>query len=258
MATATITKTTLSGSLTTLTIINSIRDILIGLGFTLFDSYLASGFEYRVMAFSMSAASKGTVYLWVGCNISNGILNYAIYESWNTTNKTGVGNSTQTISTSTSTTALNIYAINHPEFKGLAIEQGTTQGVLGFFRPKNAPPAWWNENNFLYAFMPRYNTTSANSKIGSVTTPFGSNIDHDYLQFSKLQDGNPLNNDARSIIPLCILSPGVAGILLTFDDLIICASNTMRMMDTITISPNEIYTYFWGNALNSGLAIRTT
>lgn len=257
MAVATITTSTLSGTLTTVSIANALRDILITAGYATFDSYLSGTTEHRIMSLNSSIATKGTVYLQISVN-SSGSITYLFHEAWNTTTKVGTNSSnSSSVSIATGTTALNLYSVNHPEFKGVMLEQGTVQGVIALIRPKTTAPSWWNENTNPFVFLSRYNTTPSNSRLGSTTTPFGSNIDHEYLQNSKLQDGNAQNSSARSILPLCILSAGVGGVIASCDDVIICSSNTARPLDTITVSPSEIYTYVWGNALNSGIAIRT-
>lgn len=259
MAIATITKTTLSGSLTTLIIANAIANALISAGYTLFHSYTSGSSEVRIMALQQSNAAKGTIYLQITI-ISNGNINYALHEAWNTVNNTGTNSSTaSSIGTFNGTTSLTAYVIVHPEFKGLAIEQGTAQGILGVIRPlKNALiPSWWNENSFAYAFLPRSSNIASNTRFGSSSTPFGNNIDHEYLNNSKLQDGNSQNNDVRSTIPFLIWQNGAGGVLAVSDDIVVCASNTMRLMDTLTVSASEVYTYFWINNANSGLAIRT-
>lgn len=259
MPNATINTITISGSLTTSMVANGIRDALISIGYTLFDSYLASNVEQRIYTLTRSNATKGTIFLQVSV-FTNGTLNYQIHESWNSTTKVGTNTNTVTsnYTISLSTVAIQLYIVDHPEFKGLILEQGTTQIVIGILRPKNIVPSWWSENSFPYAFITKYSVSPANSRFGATTTPFGNNLDYEFLQSTKLQDGNAQNNNARSILPLCILSFGVGGILLSCDDLIVCASNTARPLDTILVSPTEIYTYIWGNALHSGIAIRTT
>lgn len=257
MANAIINKLTFSGTLAQLSTANAYRDALLSVGYTLFDSYNASGSEVRVMALVQSAATRGTLYLQIAVNsTSNAVI--TLHDTWNTTTRSGTNSTTSfTISTVNGTTALYFYAINHPEFKGVVVEQGSMQNVLGILRPKGNPPTWWNENTHAYGFLAKYSTTPANSRFAATSTPFGNGIDHEYLQNSKLQDGNAQNSDARSILPLCILSAGVGGILASCDDLIVCASNTARPQDTVTVTVSEIYTYIWGNALNSGIAIRT-
>jgi hypothetical protein len=261
MAIATITKTVLSGTLTTLIIANGIRDALINAGYTLFHSYTSGSNEVRVMALQQSNATKGTIFLQVTVN-SGGSIIYSLHETWTPGTNTGTGtNSTTatTITTGNGTTALTIYAIAHPEFKGLSLEQGTAQGILGVMRPlkNNLIPSWWNENLFPYAFLPRASTVPANSRFGSCNTPYGANIDHEYLNNAKLQDGNAQDNDRRSTLPFIVWQNGNYGVLCVSDDIITCASNTMRLMDTVTVSANEVYTYFWINNTHSGLAIRT-
>ena len=257
MAIATITTSTLSGTLTTASIANAVRDALISVGYTLFESYLASGVEHRIMALNSSIATKGTVYLQISVN-SAGAIAHLFHEAWNTGTKAGTNSSSSTqYATVVGTTALNLRAVNHPEFKGVVLEQGTIQGVIALVRPKGTVPSWWNENSYPYQFLTRYSAAPSNSRLGSTTTPFGNNIDHEYLQSTKMQDGNAQNSDARSILPLCILSAGAGGIIASCDDVIICASNTARPLDTITISAGEVYTYIWGTALSSGIAIRT-
>lgn len=258
MTNATITKTSTTGTLTTLLIANYVRDALISVGYTVFDSYTSGSTEVRVMALNLSGATKGTVYLQVTVG-SNGSMSTTLHEAWNTTSRTGTNSlASNGIATSNNTTAIYFYAVNHPEFKGLVLEQGAMQNVIGILRPKVNPPNWWNENIYPYAFFARYNATPSSSRFSATSTPFGNLLDHEYLQNSKLQDGNAQNSDARSILPLCILSGGLGGILAACDDVIICASNTIRPQDTITVAANEIYTYIWGTALNSGIAIRTT
>ncbi|QSJ14603.1 hypothetical protein JYQ62_22145 [Nostoc sp. UHCC 0702] len=259
MVSATITTSILSGTITTLQIANAFRDALITAGFTTYDSYLTGSTEIRIMSLSMSAATKGTLYLRFDTNSSGNVNNYQIYDSWNTTTKTGT-NSGGSINFSVfvGITTITIRSFSHPEFKGIAFEQGTLYGIMGILRPKGSPPSWWDENAYPYGFAAQYNGFPGNSRFVSSINPFGGAAAHEYLQNTKLQDGNPQNSDSRSNIPLTILSIGVAGILQSCDDVIITCSNTMRIMDTVTVSPSEVYTYIWGPATNCGIAIRTT
>jgi hypothetical protein len=260
MANATITTTTLSGTITTAIFLNALRDGLISVGYTLFDSYVSGSNDIRVLALNSSAETKGTVYLQITANNTLSTIAHQLHETWNTTTKAGTGSSVSVgqPSFTTGTTAINFCFINHPEFKGVIIEQNTAQFVIGILRPKQSPPSWWNENSFAYAFQAKYSTVPTSSRLGSTTTPFGNAIDHEYLQSTKLQDGNAQNSNARSILPLCILSAGVGGVIASCDDVVVCSSSTMRPLDTITVSPTEVYTYIWGNSLTSGIAIRTT
>lgn len=261
MPNATITQATLSGTITHVNFINAIRDALISIGYTLFDAFSVTSTEHRIFTLTSSNATKGTIFLQISVNSSFGTFSHQLHETWNTSTKVGTNSAVNynMPGFGAATTSVFLYAVNHPEAKLLIIEQGIAQGIIGVFRPKQSPPSWWNENNFAYIFQAKYSTSPANSRLGSTTSPFGNAIDYEYLQLLKLQDGNAQNNNARSILPLCILSAGTGGgIIASCDDVVICASNTMRPMDTITISPTEIYTYIWGNALNSGIAIRTT
>lgn len=259
MAIATIAQSTLSGTLTVAGIANALRDLFLGLGFTLFDSYLSGSTEGRVMAYQFSAAAKGTAYLQILVN-SAGTISYQLFDAWNTSTKAGTnGSVSQNIATVTSgNNAITFTTVSHPEWRGAVVEQTTTQGVIALVRPKGSPPSWWNETNVLYAFVTKYNATPANSRLAATNTPFGIVQDHEYLQSSKLQDGNAQNSNARSVLPLCIMSNAVGGIIAACDDVIISASNGVRVLDTYPVSASEIYTYIWGNAQSSGIAIRTT
>ena len=260
MAIANITKITLSGTLTTLSIANGIRDALISCGYNLFHSYQSGSSEGRVMALQQSSATKGTVFLQYVIS-SGGTVTYSLNEGWNTSTNVGTNASaSSSIAITTGTTNFTIYVINHPEFKGLVLEQGTVQGILGIIRllKNNLIPSWWNENLFAYAFIPRPNSSATSTRFGSTTTPFGNNIEHEYFNSTKMQDGNSQDSDRRSTLPFFLWQNGNNGALAVSDDIVIGASNTMRLMDTLTISSTEIYTYFWINSTNSGLAIRTT
>ncbi|MBD2503421.1 hypothetical protein [Anabaena azotica] len=262
MPNAIITQTTLSGNINNVSFVNALRDALISVGYTSFDTFLVGSAEHRILALNSSSAAKGTVYLQISCNSSFNT-GYQLHESWNTS-PTARGGTNSTINVgiggfAAGTTAVTFYSVNHPEAKLVTIEQGTSQSVVGVIRPKGIAPSWWNENDFAYAFQTKYNTNPPSSRLAGTTSPSGNNaFDYEYMQFSKMQDGNPRNNDARSIFPLCILSAGASGILESCNDLIVTASNTMRIRDTIPVSDKEIYTYIWGNALSSGIAIRTT
>lgn len=259
MATATITTTILSGVLLSAGIANALRDAFLSIGFTTFDSYLASNVEHRIMSYQFSNSTKGTAYLQISIAAGGGIT-YQLFDGWNTTTKAGTnGTGSQAIATLVSgNNAITFHSVSHPEFRGVVVEQTTTQGVIGLLRPKATVPTWWNENSYLYCFLTKYNSTSGSSRFSATTTPFGVVTDHEYLQSAKMQDGNNQNSNARSMFPLIILSNAVGGLINSCDDVVVCASNTLRPLDTLTVSGSEIYTYCWGNNQTNGIAIRTT
>ncbi|UYD38984.1 hypothetical protein [Tolypothrix sp. PCC 7601] len=276
MTNAVITQTTYNAPQDTAGFISAIVTACQNAGMgSVFDSYNnGSGDPVRVFKIDSPNAGGKSFYfnVWVlttGTAIRG--VQTQIYETWNATTHTGT-NASSAYSASSSSDSysytnnqpINLYAINHPEFRGVTIQQsGSTTHTIGFLKPFNIP-SWWAEISFPYGFMhvsgaSLYNFYPLGTGANALATGSACNI----LYSSAMSFVNPYNNK-RDIYNGLLLLPDSsngnrAGIIgKTSNDLCLVCASGLSLFDVVQVTPgSEEYTLITAGG-TPGIAIRTT
>lgn len=151
MPSAIITQTTVSPNLTALSAANAIATAMQTAGFTLIDT-VNGATETRAFSYQTNAAAtKGTAYIKLDVTVST--ISYVMADNYTVaTHSMSGGISTTGLSLATGN-SLNLVAVNHPEMRMVHITNSTSVGAIGYVRPATKY-AWWDENAYLYAFLP--------------------------------------------------------------------------------------------------------
>jgi hypothetical protein len=264
MPNATTATTTLTSPQTAAGVIAAIETsgLAAGLGNTVFDSY-TDGSSNLVRVFELVTditKAKGKIYLQILLSTTN-VLTTRIYDTWNTVTKTGTNiTSGATIFTLNYSNGQNILisSVNHPEYRGIIVRQGTINiGYLGIFRPFNKP-TWWDESLYPYAFIINNTNSQLLNHTPCTLNPTGSVSSNSILSNNSIGLVNPINNRREIIKGLLLLANigvpiGSTG--KTSDDLVFVAATGLSPFDVIQVTiGSEEYLLLQSGA--PGVAIR--
>lgn len=97
--------------------------------------------------------------------------------------------------------SISIKTINHTSAKLIQLTQQNFVATLGYIRPNNNPPDWWNEDMYPYCFIPMF--PSGRTLVGfDGWHPFANNSSQGYYsfpQFPQVNNPNPITGK-RSIL----------------------------------------------------------
>lgn len=201
--TATYTQQQLNAPVTLSSLTAFLTSIFEGLGGSLYDSWVSNN-QYLVFKFAEDSNTKGVVYVYLNINASGNSFSFAIYDSWTIANHSGTNPATQSGISFNASAVSTFNIINSSELKGFIFDQtgaSNNGAFVGFLRPSGIP-GWFNEGNYMYAFIP--NTNSAfnfNAWICSSNNPFGTTGTFYFMLPSagSFSYANSLNNNLLSL-----------------------------------------------------------
>jgi len=251
---ATLTQTIISPTLTVASVQAGFQTAMANAGFS---SYSVYSTYYQTFYYQYnSAATKGTAYLNIAFTSSGQYIQPILYDSWNNTTNTGTNpqyiTSSQWAMLNYNSTAITLTAINHPEFRGVVIVQGSYSSIIGILRPANIP-TWWNENNYLYAFSANAYGNSNNAKgfgeyYACGSNPFNttnSNYCNYWVYSGSFINSNPNNSNQYEIVTGLILGqPSGGGYLsgsagTTSTDICFGAAYNKNLLDVWSIGSQQ-------------------
>lgn len=256
MAIATRIDSFIAPTITQINLYNAIKQAFSDAGYPAPVSDFTSGTD-RVLTYAVVLdASKvyGTSFIRV--RITSGlVVAQQIFATWNISNNTGTGASTELTYTAFAINAqVNFVALNaNPEFRLIAVFQGGIYFFLGFISPTNRPN-WWNLDAWSYCFLP----TGTNFALlrGTTFNPYGNTENDTSLNAGRMVVANTQTN-RRDILPGVILftqsNQGISG--RTSDDLVMVAANGTTRFDIMQI-PGDTKQYLLLNPATGGLAVR--
>jgi hypothetical protein len=151
MVAATITQTALTPPLTTPGIANAIATAMQSAGFTLINT-VSGATETRAFSYVVNGAvTKGTVFLKL--DVTTTTIAYAMADNYTIGTNTMVNSITGGSFSLSPVASLSLVAVNHPELRLVYLTNATSIGAIGYARPATKY-SWWDENSFLYAFLP--------------------------------------------------------------------------------------------------------
>jgi len=251
MTLAVLTQTIVSAPITVSKLQTGIQTALTTAGLSAYSVYNTN---YQTFYYQYNTSAKGTAYLNIQVD-GNGYIHPTLYDSWSTSANTGT-NASYLANTSFASivnnpnTQIVITSINHPEFRGCLLTQGSSQTVIGLFRPANIP-TWWNEATYLYAFIP---LSSANPTNGfgyfypCSANPFNTSNNNWSLNFmtsSAFSNYNPNNGNNYDLITgLVLCQPTGGGYIAgsagtTSNDLALGAASSKNLLDVWTIGSTQ-------------------
>lgn len=256
MTLAVITQNIIPTTVTQSSFMSGIATGMINAGFTSISSYTLSSVQYQIFKYEYNNTTKGTVYILISINTSLQ-LSSQLLDSWDIANKTGTnGTVVYTISyVFLTSNQITINAVNHPEFRGIFIQQTGNANILtsiGSLRPANKP-AWWNESLWLYAFLPLINSAPNNfnqwlfSSNNPFNTPSSTGIFCTFMTNAAFANANPNNGNNFSLVTgLVLCQPTQAGYVsgeagTTSTDICFGAANNKNFLDVWDYS-GSIYT----------------
>ncbi len=141
------------------------------------------------------------------------------------------------------------------ECRLVGIRQSSTTQFLGYLRPINKP-IWWNENNYLYGFIPGANNLIAWNGAGN--SPYGNATYTSSLGRAQMATANPITSKRDVVTGILLYSNSNQGACgRTSDDLVMVSGSGLGFYDIIQVIPGqEEYTVLVPAA--GGLALRTT
>lgn len=193
---------------------------------------------YRIIL--NGSAAKGTIYQQI--SISNTLVVQQRFSSdFNTTTNASTNNSPYCTSvTFSASSQIFLAAYDHPEIKGVILEQaGSTAVPLCYCYPQK--PSWWSEDSFTFAFIPQ--TVNWNTFLGLTTTnsPYNHAIADTYgiNALPNLSVANPITN-RRDILPgAALFCPGTAnqGVAARFSaEVVQVAGNALARFDILQVA----------------------
>jgi len=210
---ATLTQTTVSPTLTVASVQAGFQTAMTNAGFSHYSVYST---YYQTFYYQYnSGVTKGTAYL--NMQINSNIQFYPLlYDSWNSGTNTGTNPSYATSNSyylnSNNTVQVVFTAINHPEFRGVLMQSGTNYSLFGVFVPANIP-TWWNQTNYLYAFMPHMNGSNFSWGWGSLlpcsSNPFNTTNGNNALSVvssNVFENPNPNNSYNYDVVTGILLA----------------------------------------------------
>ena len=150
MPNAVITLTSFTAAGTQLSIMTQLNTAMLAAGFTLLDSFITAGNEQRVYEFDADPTDilYGKMIIHIGFNATTTI-RVRGYSSYNPALDTGFNESTTTTTSNISLTgSYSLYICNHPEVRGVIMQEGSTfRKFFGYMRP-SVKPSSWGDNCF--------------------------------------------------------------------------------------------------------------
>jgi len=140
------------------------------------------------------------------------------------------------------------------ECRIVGVQQSSTTHFLGYLRPINKP-IWWNENNYLYCFIPGSNNFITWN--GAATSPYGNATYTSNLGRAQMATANPITSKRDVVTGILLYSNSNQGACgRTSDDLVMVSGSGLGFYDIIQVIPGqEEYTVLVPAA--GGLALRT-
>lgn len=215
------------------------------------------------------AKAKGKAYLLI--TVTTGlIVSQKISDNWSLATHTSDANaSTAAVNvTFPAASSIQFVSVLHPELKLVLMVGTTVVQVLGFFRPANKP-AWWNEEQYPYAFIPAEPTLKRFASGKNASNQFGPTFGDIYPVANAYGNVGPIENFAyanpfnkRDLLPGLVLfappdgsfrSKGVAGTC--SPDVGVGACVGTNLLDRLVVSPGSEEYLILSNS-NAGVVVR--
>lgn len=266
---ATKTESTLNVSMlqptfTVVQLADAIKAAMTNAGFSaIFDEYTSGTDRFLVYQLVFDTGKTyGTVYLVIKINASFAVTQ-RLYTSWN--KNTRVGDNAGTETTTSGATLVNNAQVEFvgfsrsPEFRIVALFQGTVSIFLGYIRPENKPN-WWDENVYPYAFIPVSNSNFT-TWYGTALTPYSGGAGtggrlQAHLNVAQFGTQNPVTGRRDILSNILFYSSaneGIAG--RSSADLVQVAATNLLKKDIIQVNPGT-EEYYLLNGVAGGLAVR--
>jgi hypothetical protein len=204
MPIATFTQSSVLPTLTKLSMADGITAAMQSAGFTLIDTVNGTS-EIRAFSYVVNAAAtKGTAYVQITINATD--LYYTLGDSYSTVSHSMTGGSTYSQHTFQPGYALNLLAINHPEYRGVHFTNYDVNyfGMIGYVRPATKY-AWWDENTYLYAFLFQMNQ----GRLHTLPTGYIPLASSGYSAAARLVDPPPAGGHQLIRSPFLIGASGI-------------------------------------------------
>lgn len=241
MPAAARTTSTLSPTVTQANLTAAIRSAFIAAGFgaaphdEYTDGSSANHLIYEVI--SDPVATRGRFYLNVQVTTTMGV-SLRLLQDWNAVPNTfTVGSAFSTAATFSAASPVFFTGYDHPELKGVILEQGANVIPLMYARPQK--PSWWTEEAWLFGFIPQNNTFAAYVSVTGTANPYNSSSTYLPSSFTAMSTTNPITNQ-RDILPGVVIfaagaTQGVAGRFSA--DVVHCSATGLTRFDILQVTP---------------------
>jgi hypothetical protein len=227
----------LDTGVTNLTLANTLRTALEFAGYNTVDFFTAANSDRVLISrFNFNPNTYGTIFLENRVTTTRGIYQRLI-TNWDSVNRVPPTTAIATPNNTTVTfgTAKTLFTVvNHPEFRMVMVEQGTSYQFAGYARPATKP-AWWDENTYPYVFAPTNNALTAFN--GFPANPYGTTGAYPLLYITQMSQTTPITNKPDVLEGAGILLPPIAspkGYVGVFSsDIGICSATGLRRGDMI-------------------------
>lgn len=254
----------LQPTITQTNLAEAIKSAMNSAGFgAVFDEYTGGTDRFLIYQLTFDPSKVyGTVFLVIKITNALGVTQ-RLYTNWNKTTRIGDNPGTET-STSSAILANNsqvdfVGFTKSPEFRLVALYQGTVSIFLGYVRPETKPN-WWEENNFPFVFIPTSNSnfvtwysTGLSPYSGSIGTRDRFSAHINVGQFSA---PNPVTNRRDILSNILFYAHSNEGIAArSSSDLAMMASTNLVRRDIIQVSVG-VEEYYLLNNVVGGLGVR--
>lgn len=214
-------------------------------GFTLLDSYDASGNQARLYSRVVDASKTyGTMIIQIAFTGATTVTIRG-FATWDTAGNTGTGASTVTSKDINPAFSRTLHICNHPEVRGVIIG---SEAFIGYFRPSTVTI---DENSFPFGFISdgapgSFQFSSANElkPISSLHPWASTQLEMIDVRVTQI---DPVRGNARLIIPAAIARENNS-IAEFSSDCVLGASNGMNILDVFQVTPGvEEYQLFDGS-----------
>lgn len=259
-----LTLSTAQPTITQLNLAEAIKTAMTAAGFgSIWDEYTGGTDRFLIYQLIFDTSKVyGTVFLVIKITSALAITQ-RLYTSWNKTTRVGDNAGTET-STSSAILANNAQVdfvgfAKSPEFRLIALYQGTVSIFLGYVRPENKP-SWWDENNFPYVFVPLSNSNFV-TWYCTALSPYSSGIGtkdrlQAHINIGQFAAPNPITNRRdilSNILFYAFSNEGIAG--RSSSDLAMISSTNLARRDIIQVSVG-VEEYYLLNNVVGGLGVR--
>jgi len=234
--------------------LNSLTTAMQSAGFTLLDSYTASGNEARVYSFVADAAKTfGTLIIEAAFSAAT-TMNIRGYRTWDAGANTGTNVSTNAPKAIDPAVSHGFHICNHPEVRGVnIIVGGIPRAFVGYFRPLTPS---YDEDLYPFAFIESGGSTSWQSSTG--LKPISSSHPYGVITLEtidvRMTEPDATRGNKRLLVPAAISRTGDS-IAEFSSDCVLGASNGMSALDVFQVTPGaEEYQLFDGAAAPTSLA----
>jgi len=255
----TVTNSSLSPAITQTNLTAAIKDALAAANFPApFDEITGSTNRVIYEITLNNSATFGKAYLEIEITSTRQV-RQRLHTGWDPSTDTGVNSSAwgPQVQFSDDTVITFRGFEKSDECRLVGIRQSNIIHFLGYLRPINKP-AWWNENNFLYCFIPATNDFITWHGAAASNSPYGNATYTSSLGRAQMATANPITSKRDVVTGILLYSnsnQGAAG--RTSDDLVMVSGSGLGIYDIIQVTPNvEEYTLLVPAA--GGLALRTT